>query len=76
MQTFKTVCKFVRTYQDLIDYFNNSQYEVKNLLLPTDETAMNLFEDNKDIHWGSNQTNVVIAAFVTVKRDLNYSMKC
>jgi hypothetical protein len=70
MQTLKTVCKFVRTYQDLIDYFNNSRYEVKNLLFPTDETAMILYEDNKDMHWGSNQTNVVIAAFVTAQARL------
>jgi G:T-mismatch repair DNA endonuclease (very short patch repair protein) len=70
MQTLKTVCKFVRTYQDLIDYFNNSQYEVKNLLFPTDDTAMILYEDNKDMHWGSNQTNVVIAAFVTAQARL------
>jgi hypothetical protein len=70
MQTLKTVCKFVRTYQDLIDYFNNSQYEVKNLLFPTDDTAMVLYEDNKDMHWGSNQTNVVIAAFVTAQARL------
>jgi hypothetical protein len=67
MQTLKTVCKFVRTYQDLIDYFYNSQYEVKNLLFPTDDTAMILY---KDMHWGSNQANLVIAAFVTAQARL------
>ena len=70
MQTLKTVCKFVRTYQDLIEYFNNSQYEVKNLIFPTEETAMLLYQDNKEMHWGSNQTNVVIAAFVTAQARL------
>jgi hypothetical protein len=67
MQTLETVYKFVRTYQDLIDYFNNSQYEVKNLLFPPDDTALILYEDKKDMHWGSNRTNVVIAAFVTAQ---------
>jgi hypothetical protein len=31
---------------------------------------MILYEDNKDMHWGSNQTNVVIAAFVTAQARL------
>ncbi len=25
---------------------------------------MLLYQDNKEMHWGSNQTNVVVAAFV------------
>ena len=57
MQTLKTVCKFFTTYQELIEYFNNSQFEVKNLLFPTEETAMLLYQDNEEMHWGSNQTN-------------------
>ncbi len=31
---------------------------------------MILYEDNKDMHWGSNQTNVVTAAFVTAQARL------
>jgi hypothetical protein len=65
MQTLKTVCKFVKNYHELIEYFNNQQYEIKNLLFPTEEIAMLLYQDNKEMHWGSNQTNVVVAAFVT-----------
>ena len=65
MQTLKTVCKFVKNYQELFDYFNNKQYEVKNVLFPTEEIAMLLYQDSKEMHWGSNQTNVAIAAFVT-----------
>ncbi len=64
MQTLKTVCKFVKNYHELIEYFNNQQYETKNLLFPTEEKAMMLYQD-KEMHWGSNQTNVVVAAFVT-----------
>ncbi len=26
---------------------------------------MLLYQDNKEMHWGSNQTNVVVEAFVT-----------
>ena len=55
MQTLKTVCKFVSTYQDLIEYFNNNQYEVKNFFFPNEDTAMILYQDNKEMHWGSNQ---------------------
>ena len=65
MQTLKTVCKFIKNYKELHDYCNNQQYEVKNLLFPSDEIAMLLYQDCKEMHWGSNQTNVVIAAFVT-----------
>ena len=38
---------------------------MKNVLFPTEEIAMLLYQDSKEMHWGSNQTNVAIAAFVT-----------
>jgi hypothetical protein len=50
MQTLKTVCKFVKNYHELIEYFNNQQYEIKNLLFPTEEIAMLLYQDNKEMH--------------------------
>ena len=65
MQTLKTVSKFVRNYQELCEIFGNRQFEVKNLIFPNDDIAMVFYQDNKEMHWGSNQTNVVIACFVT-----------
>jgi hypothetical protein len=70
MQTLKTSCKFITSYQELLEYFNNKQFEVKNLLFPSDHVAMLLYQDNKEMHWGSNQTNVAIAAFVTAQARL------
>jgi len=31
-----------------VENFNNHQYEIKNLLFPTEETAMLLYQDNKN----------------------------
>jgi hypothetical protein len=70
MQTLKTSCKFITSYQELLEYFNNKQFEVKNLLFPSDHVAMLLSQDNKEMHWGSNQTYVAIAAFVTAQARL------
>ena len=45
MQTLKTVCKFIKSYKELHDYCNNQQFEVKNLLFPSEEIAMLLYQD-------------------------------
>jgi hypothetical protein len=50
MQTLKTSCKFITSYQELLEYFNNIQFEVKNLLFPSDHVAMLLYQDNKEMH--------------------------
>jgi hypothetical protein len=70
MQTLKTTCKFLKNYQELLDHTNNKQYVLKNVILPSEDIAMDLYDDNKDMHWGSNQTNVAIAAFVTAQARL------
>ena len=49
---------------------DNQQFEVKNLIFPNDEIAMVFYQDNKEMHWGSNQTNVVLACFVTAQARL------
>jgi len=46
---------------------NNEQFEVTNVVFPNDEIAICYYKDSKDMHIGSNQTNVVIAAFVTAQ---------
>ena len=70
MQTLKTTCKFLKNYQELLDHTNNKQYVLKNVIFPSEDIAMVLYEDNKDMHWGSHQTNVAIAAFVTAQARL------
>jgi hypothetical protein len=50
MQTLKTNCKFITSYQELLEYLNNKQFEVKNLLFPSDHVAMLLYQDNKEMH--------------------------
>ena len=49
---------------------NNEQFEVTNVVFPNDEIAICYYKDSKDMHIGSNQTNVVIAAFVTAQARL------
>ena len=68
MQTNKTQSKFVSSAHELYSFFENEQYDVKDLLFPNDHIAMIYYEDKKDM--GSDQTNVVIAAFVTAKARL------
>jgi hypothetical protein len=77
MQTLKTSCKFITSFQELLENFNNKQLEVKNLLFPSDHVALLLYKDNKEMHWGSNQTNVAIATYVTAQArlKLNGEMK-
>lgn len=65
MQSNKTQSKFITTCEDLYKVFLNKQFEVKDLIFPTDEVAIAFYENKKEMHWGSNQTNVVLAAFVT-----------
>ncbi len=64
---FKTTSKFLKNYHKLLDHTNNKQCVLKNVIFPFEDIAMDLYEDNKYMHWGSNQTNVAIAAFVTAQ---------
>ena len=50
--------------------FNNDQYEVRNVIFPNEHIAICYYKDAKNMHIGSNQTNVVIAAFVTAQARL------
>ncbi len=70
MQTNKTQSKFFSSAHELYSFFENEQYDVKDLLFPNDHIAMIYYEDKKDMHMDSDQTNVVIAAFVTAKARL------
>jgi hypothetical protein len=70
MQTNKTQSKFVTNFSEFSNVFLNKQYEVKDLMFPTDEVALIYFQDKESMHWGSNQTNVVIASFVTCQARL------
>ena len=64
MQTRKTQCKFMKNPFELY------QYEVKDLVFPNENVAIVYYDEKKEMHWGSNQTNVVIAAFVTCQARL------
>ena len=65
MQTNKTQAKFVTSILELSNIFEKADTLVKDVLFPNDEVAIVFSECLKEMHWGSNQTNVVIAAFVT-----------
>ena len=51
---------------------NNEQFEVTNVVFPNDEIAICYYKDAKDMNIGSNQTNVIIAAFVTAQARLKF----
>lgn len=70
MQTHKTQSKFVTSIHELTSFFQNDQFEVTDLLFPTNDVACIYYTDKKEMHWGSNQTNVVLAAFVTCQARL------
>jgi hypothetical protein len=70
MQTNKTQSKFLSNARELYNFFENDQFEVKDLLFPTDNVSMIYYEDKNEMHMGSDQTNVVIAAFVTAQARL------
>jgi len=70
MNTDKTKCKFITKPHELTDLMNNQQYEVNNIVFPNDHICICYYKDSKDMHVGSNQTNVVIAAFVTAQARL------
>ena len=67
MNTDKSKCRFITEPYQLFNLLNNDQYEVTNLVFPNDNVGMCFFKDGKSMHIGSNQTNVVIAAFVTAQ---------
>ncbi len=50
MQTLKTTCKFLKNYQELLDNTNNKQYVLKNVIFPSEDIPIVLYEDNKDMH--------------------------
>jgi len=70
MNTDKTKCKFITKPNELSNLMNNQQYEVNNIVFPNDHICICYYKDSKDMHVGSNQTNVVIAAFVTAQARL------
>ena len=65
MNTKKTQCKFVSSLDELYAFVYNNQYILKQVLYPNEDICIVYYEECKEMHWGSNQTNVVIAAFVT-----------
>ena len=65
MNTHKTKCKFIKNPHELFDIIYNSQYNVKDIIFPNDNIGLCFYTDKTELHWGSNQTNVVLAAFVT-----------
>jgi hypothetical protein len=70
MNSDKTKCKFITKPYELFDLKKNEQFEVTNVVFPNDEIAIFYSKDSKNMHIGSNQTNVVIAAFVTAQARL------
>ena len=70
MNTDRTQCKFITKPFELFDLLNTDQYEVSNIVFPNDSVAICYYKDSKGMHLGSNQTNVVIASFVTAQARL------
>ncbi len=65
MRSNKTQSKFVTDCLQMNRIFLNDQFEVKDMIFPTDDVGIIYYNDSQEMHWGSNQTNVVLAAFVT-----------
>ena len=65
MNTDKNKCKFITKPFQLYNIMNTDQFVVNDVVFPNDEICICYYKDAKDMHTGSNQTNVVIAAFVT-----------
>jgi hypothetical protein len=70
MQTRKTKTKFLKNLNDLNKLIHDDTIEVKDLIFPTEKVCIAFFQEKNELHWGSNQTNVVIAAFVTAQARL------
>ena len=70
MNTDKTKCKFVKNPFELNNILYNDQFEVKDILFPSDHIAICYYKEKVEMHWVSNQTNVVLAAFVTAQARL------
>ena len=70
MNTHKTTVKFIKNCADLNHILYNDQFEVKDVLFPTENVGICYYKEKKELHWGSNQTNVVLAAFVTAQARL------
>ncbi len=60
MQTLKTVTNSSNTSTT-----NNMKSKIFFFKPSNQEIAMLLYQDNEEMQWSSNQTNVVVAAFVT-----------
>ena len=65
MNTDKTKCKFVKNPHELYNILYNVANETKDVIFPNDQIGICYYKDKKELHWGSNQTNVILAAFVT-----------
>ena len=70
MNTHKTIVKFVKNSAELNNIMYNDQYEIKDVLFPNEHIGICYYKEKKELHWGSNQTNVVVAAFVTAQARL------
>jgi hypothetical protein len=70
MNSNKIKCQFVSKISDLYKYFIDQQYNVHDVHFPTQDVAIVFYTENKLMQWGSNQTNVVIASFVTCQARL------
>ena len=70
MNTHKTQVKFIKNISELNNLLFNDQYEIKDVLFPTENVGICYYKEKKELHWGSNQTNVVLASFVTAQARL------
>ena len=64
MNTHKTKCKFIKNPHELFNIIYNSKFDVKDIIF------LCFFSDKTELHIDSNQTNVVLAAFVTAQARL------
>jgi hypothetical protein len=70
MNTQKTQSKFITEPIELLKLFQDDRFEVKDLIFPSDALGIVFYENKAEMNWGSNQTNVVIASFVTCQARL------
>ena len=70
MNTHKTKCKFIKNPHELFNIIYNIKFDVKDIIFPNDNIGICFFSDKTEVHIDSNQTNVVIASFVTAQARL------
>jgi hypothetical protein len=61
---------YVQDIDATLSILFNDQLEVKDVLLTTENVGLCYYDEKKELHRGSNQTNVVRAASVTAQARL------